>query len=173
VGSAQRRGAHDGRGPPGRLGHQSGVDKCREIVVARGCDAGERDVSSARCALRRCERSAPVDDVARLLRACDLFAFASRDEACPVAVLEAMSTGLAVVTSDIAGTRHLVTDGQEGLRFPTGDIGRLAAALDDLASNPGRRARLGAAARAPAEHDFTLEHEVEQYQDLYAEVLAP
>lgn len=115
----------------------------------------------------------PVDDVPGLLRAADVFAFASTDEACPVAVLEAMSAGLPVVVSDIPGTRHLVADGQTGLRFPVGATAVLGAGLAHLAADPNRRRTLGRAARAVVTAEFTLAGEAARYQDLYDTVLGP
>jgi glycosyltransferase involved in cell wall biosynthesis len=101
-----------------------------------------------------------------------VFAFASTDEACPVAVLEAMSAGLPVVVSDIPGTRHLVTDGKDGLRFPVGAVAVLAAGLAHLANDPTRRRALGEAARQRVRDEFTVGREAEGYQALYDEVLA-
>jgi len=112
-----------------------------------------------------------VDDVPGLLRAADIFAFASTDEACPVAVLEAMSAGLPVVVSDIPGTRHLVADGHTGLRFPVGAVAVLGAGLTHLAADPDRRRTLGRAARQVVTRDFTLTGEAQRYQDLYDLVL--
>jgi len=113
----------------------------------------------------------PVEDVPGLLRAADVFAFASSDEACPVAVLEAMSTGLPVVVSDIPGTRHLVEDGRTGLRFPVGAVAMLGAGLAHLAADPTRRRSLGRAARDAVTRAFTPAGEAERYQDLYDLVL--
>jgi glycosyltransferase involved in cell wall biosynthesis len=114
----------------------------------------------------------PVDDIPDLLRSADVFAFPSTDEACPVAVLEAMAVGLPVVVSDIPGTRHLVIDGRDGLRFPVGGVAVLAAGLTHLAEDPARRRQLGEAARAKVTADFTVAAESAAYQDLYDEVLA-
>jgi glycosyltransferase involved in cell wall biosynthesis len=112
----------------------------------------------------------PVDDIPELLRAADVFAFASEQEACPVAVLEAMSTGVPVVVTDIAGTRHVVDDGVEGRRVDRAD---LPGALAGLVADADARRRFGAAARQRAVSSFTVEREVAAYQDLYDEVLAP
>lgn len=113
-----------------------------------------------------------VEDVVGLLRGADVFAFASADEACPVAVLEAMSTGLPVVVSDIPGTRHVVEDGVTGHRYPTGEATTLGRLVTDLAGDPERRRRLGAAGRERVLARFTPEQEVAAYQDLYDAALA-
>ncbi len=120
----------------------------------------------------RVHRLGGVDDVAALLAAADLFAFASTDEACPVAVLEAMAAGLAVVVPDIAGTRHVVHPGTDGLTYAPGDVDALATALAGLAADPARREALGRAARDRAVTAFGLDREAAAYQDLYDEVLA-
>ncbi|MGA9283837.1 MAG: glycosyltransferase family 4 protein [Solirubrobacteraceae bacterium] len=62
---------------------------------------------------------------------------------------EAMNRGLPVIASDAVGAAAggLVQDGQNGLVVPAGDAVALAAALRQLARDPDRRARLGAAGR--------------------------
>jgi glycosyltransferase involved in cell wall biosynthesis len=52
---------------------------------------------------------------------------------------------LAVVATDIRGSREEVVHGQTGLLVPVRDTKALAAALAQLASNPALRAKLGAA----------------------------
>jgi glycosyltransferase involved in cell wall biosynthesis len=62
---------------------------------------------------------------------------------------EAMNRGLPVIASDAVGADAggLVRDGVTGLVVRAGDVGALAAAISDLAGDPSKRARLGAAAR--------------------------
>jgi phosphatidyl-myo-inositol alpha-mannosyltransferase len=64
---------------------------------------------------------------------------------------EAFAAGTPVVASDIAGYRDVVADGVDGLLVPRGDATRLAESLRDLALDPARTARLGAAAGGSAE----------------------
>jgi glycosyltransferase involved in cell wall biosynthesis len=123
----------------------------------------------ARQASDRVHVVGPVDDVADLLRASDVFAFASAQEACPVAVIEAMSTGLPVVVTDIPGTRHLVDDGVQGRRVERAALGD---ALAGLVGDPGARRAMGEAARRRVLDELTVEREVAAYQDLYDAVLA-
>lgn len=68
----------------------------------------------------------------------------------PVAMLEAMGSGLAVVASDLPGLNEAVIDGVCGVLVAPGDAAALAAAIGELAAKPARRRALGEAARARA-----------------------
>lgn len=72
----------------------------------------------------------------------------------PVALLEAMSAGLAVVTTDYAGIPCTVRHGREGLLLPPGDAEALAGALGRLVDDRELRRRLGAAARRRYEEAY-------------------
>lgn len=65
----------------------------------------------------------------------------------PNAVLEAMSCGLAVVATDVAGIPEVVRDRETGLLAAPDDPAALALALAAVVGDPGLRSRLGAAAR--------------------------
>ena len=83
--------------------------------------------------------------------------------------VEAMRAGLAVVVSDGVGNPELV--GDAGVVVPAGDAEALEAALVRLAGDEGERRRLGAAARARYERDFTLERFQQRMAALYGELL--
>lgn len=74
----------------------------------------------------------------------------------PLKVVESMAAGLPVVASRVGALDDLVAHGVTGLLCPPGDPTSLAEALGDLAADPGRCARMGAAgrARALAEHTW-------------------
>ena len=77
-----------------------------------------------------------------------VFVLPSRFEGMPNALLEAMAAGLAVVVTDASpGPLEVVKHGVNGLVVPSDDPSALAAALDQLAADPGLRERLGVAAR--------------------------
>lgn len=77
-------------------------------------------------------------------------------EGSPVAVLEAMSAGLAVVASDVGGLREMVGEG-EGLIVPPGDSGALCEALVMLARDVRRRGAMGRASRERALREFDVD----------------
>jgi glycosyltransferase involved in cell wall biosynthesis len=89
-------------------------------------------------------------DVPDLLRSADIFTLPSHREGMPRSIVEAMLTGLAVVATDIRGSREEVLHGQTGLLVPVRDPTALAAALAHLAGDPPLRAKLGAAGLARA-----------------------
>lgn len=96
----------------------------------------------------------PVDDVAGLLRAVDLYVHSARTEGLSNAVLEAMASGLAVVGTDIPGIREAV--GPSGRRFlaPPADHDAFAERVLELAGSPGLRAEIGAALADRARERF-------------------
>ena len=90
----------------------------------------------------------------------------------PVALLEAMAAGCAVVGSRIAGIDAAVLDGDSGVLVPPGDPAALAAALEGLLADPERRAKLGAAAAARAE-EFSVEAVGRRYCALLRQIATP
>src|SRR5439155_14953428 len=86
------------------------------------------------------------NDVADLLDLADVFVMPSLWEGLPMAVLEAMVAGKAIIASRIAGIPEAVVDGREGILVPPGEVGPLGNALGSLLIDPARRASLGAAA---------------------------
>lgn len=108
------------------------------------------------------------NDVVDLLALADVFVMPSLWEGLPMAVLEAMVAGKAIVASSIAGIPEAVADGREGLLVPPGEVAPLADALGSLLIDPARRATLGAGAAARAYKDFTVGAMAAQYERLYA-----
>jgi len=89
----------------------------------------------------------------------------------PVALLEAMSVGCAVVASDLPGLRDAVEDGVSGLLVTPGSAEELAAALRRLLGDPQLRDQLGRSASARAE-GFSVEAIGGRYVALLDEVCA-
>jgi len=81
----------------------------------------------------------------------DVFVNTNRVDNTPVSVIEAMASGLAVVTTDAGGLPYLVTDGVSGIVVPVGDDEALAAAIGRVVDDPGLAATLGRGGRSVAE----------------------
>jgi len=84
---------------------------------------------------------------------------------------EAFASGTPVVCSDIAGYRDVVRQGVDGVLVPPGNPAGLAEALHDLAADPGRRARMGQAARTRAER-FAWPRVTEEVVGAYEDALS-
>lgn len=89
----------------------------------------------------------------------DIFAFPSRypPEGQPLVLLEAMSAGLPILSTDHSGIPYTVLDGEQGLIVPPGDIEAIAEALGRLIAEPALRERLGAGGRARYEQLYRPE----------------
>jgi len=111
-------------------------------------------------------------DVEKLLGGLDIFVLPSLWEGLPLAILEAMASGLPVVASDIPGNRDLVMEGRTGFLFPVGDEEALAAKLLPLLLDRSRARRLGIAGRKRALAHHSLKERKDQMERLYSGSLA-
>jgi glycosyltransferase involved in cell wall biosynthesis len=92
-----------------------------------------------------------------LLSAADISVLPSRHEGFPVAVIEAMATGLAIVATDVGGVREAVgTSGVTGYVVPPADIENLVTSLVSALDDTAGTAAMGRAARRRAEEYFGL-----------------
>lgn len=96
-------------------------------------------------------------DIPHLLAAMDTVALVSRKEAGPLAVLEAMSTGLPVLATNVGMLPEFVHDGIGGHIVDVGDIAAIADRLIRLALDPEMRGEMGTAAAAIARDDYDIE----------------
>jgi len=159
----------------------------REMLAAARAVEGFRlvlvgPVDAAFAASTSAERSALGDRVALLgslpheaiadqYAAADLFLLPSHREGMPLALLEAMAHGLAVVATPVGAIPEIVTDGETGLLVPPGDPVALAAAIRRLLDDDGLRQRLGAAARAAVQREHSEAAALERLGALYDELL--
>jgi glycosyltransferase involved in cell wall biosynthesis len=112
------------------------------------------------------------DDVPRLLAALDVFALTSHNEANPVSILEAMSTGLPVVATDVGSIGEAVTAGKTGYLVPPGDAAKLTHHVVELLNNPLRSRSMGAAAREHVVSRSSLDVMVHGYERLIESIYA-
>ena len=109
----------------------------------------------------------PVNDISGLLGAVDLGVFSSYREGMPNAVLEYCAAGLAVVATDIPGTRAIVGEKANHWLTPPKDPGALAVRLLELLENVEVRRRTGECNRFRAEKEFGPERLISTYKQLF------
>jgi glycosyltransferase involved in cell wall biosynthesis len=110
-------------------------------------------------------------DVAALMRAADLLAFPSRYEACALVLLEAMASGLPIVTARTTGGAELLGEDCGVVLDDPDDVSRLAEVLRRLVDEPALRRTMGTQARARAE-DLSWSAMAKRYLGLMEEVAA-
>jgi glycosyltransferase involved in cell wall biosynthesis len=109
-------------------------------------------------------------DIHEIYSALDAFILPSLWEGFPIALVEAMSSGLPIIASDLGGIAEALGE-QAGIRIPPGDSKSLARAILNLRANPTRASQLGKLARQRAVNHFSLPVIVEQYLQLYESAL--
>jgi glycosyltransferase involved in cell wall biosynthesis len=109
-------------------------------------------------------------DLPQLLSGLDVLAHPASREGLGVALLEAASAGVPVVTCDVGGVPDVVEHGHTGLLVPADDRAAMRGALSRLLCDRAERARLGAAARTHVQRRFDVASLVDAHLSLYAEV---
>ena len=106
------------------------------------------------------------DSPASFYQAMDVFALSSDSEQMPVALLEAMASGLPVVSTEVGDVRMMLPPEQAPFVGPD-----LAAGIAELARDPGLRKRLGALNRKRVEERYSFEAMCAAYRGMYESVL--
>jgi len=108
------------------------------------------------------------DRIADVYRDADVFVLPSLTEGMPVAVLEAMASGLPVVFTDTGGAEELLNG--NGCLIPKRDPKAIAGVLKDLASDRQRRTQMGKRSRSIASA-YAWDNVMAQYISLYEQVI--
>jgi len=87
----------------------------------------------------------------------------------PVALMEAMAAGRAVVSTRVAGIPELIEDGVSGVLVAPGDEEALADAIERLARDPASRTALGRKARERVVQRFRLSRNTRAFAQLFDE----
>jgi len=136
-----------------------GADRahCETLVRAAGIDG-------------RVEFTGYRSDIEAQLERADVFVLPSVNENLPLALLEAMASGLPCIASDVGGV-HEVLDNGCGVLVAPGDIRALGAAMNRLIADPELAARLGTAARRRVATQFSLARCADEHLSLWSDIV--
>lgn len=109
-------------------------------------------------------------DAQVLLAAADIAVVPSHQEGFSNSLIEAMAAGLPVIATRVGGNIDAIVDFESGLLVPVGERAALEAAISRLYRDRVLRDRLGAAARARVNANFSLDRCVQSHFDLYKHV---
>lgn len=109
-------------------------------------------------------------DKEKHLRSCSTFILPSYHEGMPMSVLEAMSYGLATISTNVGGIPQIIDTGVDGIRVAAGDVAAIERALVDVLTNVSERKRLGNAGRLKIEKKFDLRSNVKRLEEIYREI---
>lgn len=110
------------------------------------------------------------DQKKQLLELCSTFILPSYHEGMPMAVLEAMSYGLATVSTNAGGIPQIIENGTNGIRIEAGDIQAISDALIDLLKHPEKKKALGIAGRKRIEENFNAAGNINKLMKIYCAV---
>ncbi|MGB6057400.1 MAG: glycosyltransferase family 4 protein [Microthrixaceae bacterium] len=111
------------------------------------------------------------DQIREQLTWADVLLLPSLSEGISNAVLEAMSSGLPVISTNCGGMGEVIDDGIDGYLVGVGDIHAMAERLSALGSDPDLRGRLGAAAMKRAGLEFDVSRQIRLFIEAYRGML--
>src|ERR1700754_2926627 len=109
----------------------------------------------------------PIEEVGRWYPRLTIYAFTSRNEGFGLTLIEAMSSGAALVASRAGAAELVVEDGITGVLTPPGDADALAAALEPLMLDPTAANAMGLLGRTRVVEKFSLDAEANRIADVY------
>lgn len=122
--------------------------------------------------------SCSQEELVEIYRQADLFALPCQvlengdRDGIPNVLMEAMATGLPVVSTAVSGIPELVHSGENGLLVPERDAVAFADAIEVLLKDAGLRARYGAAGRATVAASFSSDATAKQLSELFSKAVA-
>jgi glycosyltransferase involved in cell wall biosynthesis len=106
------------------------------------------------------------------LKGIDLFVLPSRWEGMPLALLEAMSSGVPVVATAVGAVPEMLDHGAAGVLVPPADVRSLAAGIDAALADSQLSDARARVARQRVEEQYELGRVMQSYLHLYGHLLA-
>lgn len=113
----------------------------------------------------------PIADVPPWYQRILIYAFTSRNEGFGLTLLEAMSSGAALVAARAGAADKVVADGETGFLVPPGDATAMADAIGRLMRDPAHALEMGSKGRERVVSQFSIEAEADRIAAVYRNVL--
>ena len=113
----------------------------------------------------------PSNNVPRCLSAMDVYIQPSLYEGNSITIIEAMAASLPVISTDVGGTSEIINNDVDGFLSQPDDYACMANKLFDLYNSPSLRQKIGTAGKMAVYSKFSVERMVEDYEQLYNNVL--
>ncbi|MFA6320558.1 MAG: glycosyltransferase family 4 protein [Candidatus Omnitrophota bacterium] len=110
-----------------------------------------------------------LEEVRELYRSTAVYVLPSEHETMGVTTMEAMASGVPVVSTKIYGIPELVDDGVNGLLIKPGDDESLARYLKELIENDSKSMQFGKNGRSKIEKEFNLKYEVDKLVRIWSD----
>ena len=110
-------------------------------------------------------------DPARYIRLFDIFALSSDSEQYPISLVEAMTSALPIISTDVGDVRNIVSRENRPFVVPRTDENALAVAIRELATDTALRENLGAANRLIACSQYDEDTMFARYRQLYGSAM--
>lgn len=140
------------------------------VVIGTGELEGELQAQAAENLAGRVTFTGKKDNISEYLQAVDAWTLPSFGEGLPVSLLEAMSSGLPVVTTPVGAIPQIIQDGENGLLVNSGDVEGLAQALTTALSDSPATKQLGQRARDLVIEQYSIESIGQSYLDLFKQL---
>ena len=174
---------------PGRMLWDKGVGefiKAAKKLRSEGCDAtfhlfGDADPknpkSISRSQLEKWNQEDGIfyegyqENMQIAYKEANVVCLPSYREGLPKALLEAASTGRAIITTDAPGCREVVREGENGYLVPVKNVDKMAKRIKELIDEPELRRKFGKKSREIAVNNFSIEQVVSDIMNLFESLL--
>ena len=128
------------------------------VIAGTGAEEAQLKARADRLDIRsRLRFLGYVANMTELYPAVDMLMLTSRYEGLPITVLEAMATGIVIVSSRLDGVQEVLVDGVDGALVTPGNAAEFSSAVCDLIEQPGKAQRYRAAALAKVQAGYSAQ----------------
>lgn len=142
------------------LGGDGEIEKCKKFVKDYGLTNNFHFLGWVR-----------TNEKIRYLEKCSIFILPSYHEGMPMSVLEAMSYGLATISTNVGGIPQVIENGVNGLIVEPGDTKKMTKELVDLILNPLLKRKYGIKARVQIMDKFNMRFNLDKLIGMYYQLI--